>query len=160
MGIFDSFFGKKKDNLVAHTNHLSMQEMGKIQDALGDRMDAEVYNNTFNQACRLVPKGKYAEALAMFQEVRSKTNDQDQKGTCDNQIGVCYFFMNDFEKAIEAYASSFQHGFDRAMADDNIWEACEKLMERDHDRVKWARHYLAILPDGNYKSKAQKFLIA
>lgn len=158
MGLFDSFFGKKKNDLVAHTNHLSMQEMAQVQESMQGRMDADVYNNTFNQACRLVPQGKYAEALAMFEEVKKTTTDPDQKGTCDNQIGVCYFFMNDFEKAIAAYASSFQNGFDKAMADDNIWEACEALMKKDNDKAKWAKHYLSILPQGNYAGKAQKLM--
>lgn len=158
MGLFDSFFGKKKDNVIAHTNHLSMDEMSRIQDSLEDKMAPADYNNTFNQACRLVPKGKYAEALAMFEEVRNNTNDPDQKGTCDNQIGVCYFFMNDFEKAIDSYASSFQNGFDKSMADDNIWEACENLMKRDNDKAKWAKHYLSILPQGSYAGKAQKMI--
>lgn len=158
MGFFDSFFGKKKDNLVTHTNHLSMQEMERIQNSLEDKMAPEDYNTTFNQACRLVPKGKYAEALGMFEQVKANTNDTEQKGTCDNQIGVCYFFLEDYEKAIEAYASSFTNGFDKNMADDNIWEACEKLMKKENDKAKWARHYLSILPQGNYSGKAQKLL--
>lgn len=158
MGIFDSIFRKKKDDLVAHTNDVSMQDMEKIQNSLQGKMDDSVYNNTFNQACRLVPKGQYAEALAMFENVKANTADAHQKGNCDNQIGVCHFFMNDFEKAIEAYANSIQNGFDRSMADDNIWEACEKLMQRDHDKARWAKHYLELLPNGNYKGKAQKHL--
>lgn len=158
MGLFDSFFGKKKDNVLVHTNNLSMQEMEQIQNSLEDKMAPEDYNNTFNQACRLVPKGKYAEALAMFEQVKANTADPEQKGTCDNQIGVCHFFLGDYEKAIESYASSFKNGFDKGMADDNIWEACEKLMEKEKDKAKWARHYLGILPQGNYSSKAQKLL--
>lgn len=158
MGLFDSFFGKKKNDLVTHTNHLSMDEMSRIQDSLADKMNPADYNNTFNQACRLVPKGKYAEAMVMFENVKANTEDMDQKGTCDNQIGVCYFFLEEYEKAIESYASSFQNGFDKDMADDNIWEACEKLMKKENDKVKWARHYISILPQGNYLSKAQKLL--
>lgn len=158
MGLFDSFFGKKKDNLVAHTNNLSMQEMEQIQNSLEDKMAPADYNTTFNQACRLVPKGKYAEALGMFEQVKANTTDTDQKGTCDNQIGVCYFFLGDYEKAIDYYASSFTNGFDKSMADDNIWEACEKLMKKENDKAKWARHYLSILPQGTYSGKAQKLL--
>ncbi len=158
MGLFDAFFGKKKDNVLAHTNNLSMQEMEQIQNSLEDKMAPEDYNNTFNQACRLVPKGKYAEALIMFEQVKANTNDTDQKGTCDNQIGVCHFFLGDYEKAIESYASSFKNGFDKGMADDNIWEACEKLMKKENDKARWAGHYLSILPQGNYSGKAQKLL--
>ena len=158
MGLFDSFFGKKKNDLITHTNHLSMDEMSRVQESLEDKMAPADYNNTFNQACRLVPKGKYAEALAMFESVKANTTDIDQKGTCDNQIGVCHFFLGDYEKAIDSYASSFQNGFDKAMADDNIWEDCEKLMKKDNDKAKWAKHYISILPQGNYLGKAQKLI--
>lgn len=158
MGLFDSFFGKKKDSLITHTNHLSMEEMEKIQDSLSDKMSPEDYNNTFNQACRLVPKGKYADALTMFEHVKNNATDKNTKGTCDNQIGVCYFFLGDYEKAIEYYVSSFHNGFDKAMADDNIWEACEKLMKKEGDNQKWAKYYISILPEGNYSKKAQKLI--
>jgi tetratricopeptide (TPR) repeat protein len=158
MGLFDSFFGKKKDNLLAHTNRLSMDDMSRVQDSLEDKMNPADYNNTFNQACRLVPKGKYAEAMAMFESVKANTTNTEQKGTCDNQIGVCQFFLGEYEKAIEAYTSSFHHGFDKDMADDNIWEACEKLMEKEDDNSRWANHYIRILPQGNYRKKAEKLL--
>jgi hypothetical protein len=62
--------------------------MERIQNSLSSKMDADVYNNTFNQACRLVPKGKYTEAMAMFEDVKANTTDVEKKGTCDNQIGV------------------------------------------------------------------------
>lgn len=158
MGLFDSFFGKKKDNLLAHTNHLSMDEMARIQDSLENKMAPADYNTAFNQACRLVPKGKYADALAMFENVKAGTSNKEQKATCDNQIGVCYFFLEEYEKAIESYTSSFHNGFDKAMADDNIWEACEKLMKKENDQAKWAKHYIDILPQGTYLKKAQKLL--
>lgn len=164
MGLFDSFFGKKKNDLIAHTNNLSMDEMSKIQDSLKDKMSESDYNTRFNQACRLVPKGKYEEAIVEFEAVRANTTNNDTKGTCDNQIGVCYFFLGDFEKAITYYTSSFNHGFDKGMADDNIWEACEKLMSNAStgsaadSKKKWSQLYLSILPQGNYASKANKNL--
>ncbi|MCZ8284726.1 MAG: hypothetical protein O9353_04655 [Bacteroidia bacterium] len=158
MGLFDSFFGKKKDNLITHTNHLSMDEMSRIQDSLQDKMAPADYNNVFNQACRLVPKGKYAEAMAMFEQVKANTDSTEQKGTCDNQIGVCHFFLEDYEKAIGSYVSSIENGFEKAMADDNIWEACEKLMKKENDKAKWANHYIKLLPQGNYLKQAQKLI--
>ena len=155
MGLFDSFFGKKKENLIAHTKGTSMEEMERIQNSLSGKMYADVYNNTFNQACRLVPKGKYSEAMVMFEDVKANTTDVEKKGTCDNQIGVCHFFLGDFEKAITYYYSSIQNQFDASMADDNIWEACEELMKKENDKQKWAQHYLSLMPNGNYAKTAK-----
>jgi hypothetical protein len=66
--------------------------------------------------------------------------------------------LGDFETAIQSYAQSITNGFDRDMADDNVWEACEELMKKEDNRQKWSQHYLDILPNGNYAKKAQKNL--
>ena len=160
MGLFSRLFKKKKKNkdLVAHSNDLSMEEIEKIQLSLKDKMDADVYNSIFNQACRLIPKGQYEEAIAMFSVIEENSTDTHEKGNCQNQIGVCHFFLGDFEKAIGFYVQSYKSGFNKSMMDDNIWEACEELMKKDGDKAKWAQYYLSILPDGNYAGKAQKSL--
>lgn len=155
MGIFSGLF-KKNNDLVAHSKDLSMEEIEKIQLSLKDKMDADTYNSTFNQACRLIPKGKYTEAIALFSAIEENATDAHEKGNCQNQIGVCHFFLGDFEKAIEFYAQSYKNGFDKSMMDDNIWEACEELMKADGDKAKWSRYYLDLIPDGKYTGKAQK----
>ncbi len=157
MGFFSGLFKKDKD-LVAHSNDLSMKEIENIQNNLKDKMDADVYNSTFNQACRLIPKGEYAEAITQFTTIEEKTTDSHEKANCQNQIGVCHFFLGDFEKAIEHYVLALNGGFDKRMMDDNIWEACEELMKKDGDKAKWSNHYLQILPEGNYAGKAKKNL--
>jgi tetratricopeptide (TPR) repeat protein len=149
-------FGKPNENdLTVHTNDISMAEMAAVQESLKGRMNEADYNNQFNQACRLVPKGKYTEAIALFETVKANSG-KPETGTCDNQIGVCHFFLGDFEAAIRCYTSSIENGFDADMADDNIWEACEELMKKDGDKTKWSQHYLSILPTGKYAKKAQK----
>ncbi len=158
MGLFDKLF-KKNNNLTAHTNDVSMDEMAKIQDALRDKMDEQTYNNRFNQACRLVPKGQYAEALVEFEAIKIATPDQSVKGTCDNQIGVCHFFLGDYQRAIEAYTSSIENGFDAGMAQDNIWEAYEVLYKQSKNPAYMA-NYLQQFPSGNYAKKAEKILNA
>jgi hypothetical protein len=80
-------FGKpNKNDITAHTNDVSMEEIAAVQDSLKGKMSDEDYNNQFNQACRLVPKGKYQEAIVMFENVKANSKDETI-GTCDNQIG-------------------------------------------------------------------------
>lgn len=157
MGFFSGLFKKDKD-LVAHSRDLSMEEIENIQLQLKDKMDADVYNSTFNQACRLIPKGQYAEAITLFSTIEENTTDLHEKANCQNQIGVCHFFLGDFEKAIELYVLALNNGFDKNMMDDNIWEACEELMKKDGNKSKWAQRYLHLLPEGNYVNKANKNL--
>ncbi len=155
MGFFSGLF-KKNNDLVAHSDQLTMEEIEKIQLSLKDKMDADTYNSTFNQACRLIPKGQYNEAIALFSAIEENSTDAHEKGNCQNQIGVCHFFSGNFKKALEYYTHSLKNGFDRSMMDDNIWEVCEELMKADGDKINWSQRYLELLPDGKYVGKAKK----
>lgn len=165
MGLFNGLFKKKeeplvkrKDELFADSSRLSMEEMEQIQELLEDNMDADEYHSTFNQACRLIPKRRYAEAILQFTSIRETTADSYEKASCENLIGACHFFLGDFEQALEFYAQSFHSGYDKEVIDYNIWEVCEELMKRDGNKSKWSRYYLELLPDGEYARKAKKKL--
>lgn len=157
MGLFGKLF-KKKDDLFANASELTMEEIEKIQLSLKDRMSPDTYNSVFNQACRLIPKKKYTQAISLFESIRDNTTDAHEKGNCNSQIGVCHFFLGDYEKALEHYTLSFHSGYGRDVADFNIWEVCEKLMKQDGNSIRWAQHYLDLFPDGQYAGKAQKYL--
>lgn len=157
MGLFGGLF-KKKDELFANSTKLSMEEMEQVQLSLKDKMDENVYNSLFNQACRLIPQKKYAEAITLFTSIRENSTDAYEKGSCESQIGVCYFFLGDFEKALDYYTQSFHSGYDKRVNDYNIWEACEELTKIDGNKAKWARYYLNLLPEGQYAKKATKLI--
>lgn len=157
MGLFGGLF-KKKDELFANSAKMSMEEIEGVQLSLKDKMDADTYDSAFNQACRLIPKQQYAEAITQFESIRENSTDGYERGSCESQIGVCYFFLGDFEKALDFYTQSFHSGFDKRVNDYNIWEVCEELMKRDRDKAKWSRCYLELIPDGQYASKASKNL--
>lgn len=165
MGLFGRLFKKKekplvkrKDELVADSSRLSMEEMEQIQELLEDNMDADEYHSAFNQACRLIPKRRYAEAILQFTSIRETTADSYEKASCENLIGACHFFLGDFEKALECYTESFHSGYDKEVMDYNVWEVCEELMKRDGNKETWSRYYLELFPDGQYAGKAKKRL--
>ncbi|MFC6095548.1 tol-pal system YbgF family protein [Flavobacterium qiangtangense] len=155
MGIFSGIF-KKKEGLAVNSGQLSMEDIEKIQLSLKDNMDAATYNSVFNQACRLIPKKQYNEAIALFSAIAENSTDTVEKGSCESQIGVCHFFLGDYEKALEFYIKSYNTGYDEEMADFNIWEVCEKLMKADGDNARWSQQYLNIFPNGKCAAKAKK----
>lgn len=165
MGLFGRLFKKKekplvkrKDELVADSSRLSMEEMEQIQELLEDNMDADEYHSAFNQACRLIPKRRYAEAILQFTSIHETTSDSYEKASCENLIGACHFFLGDFEQALKFYTQSLDSGYDKEVVDYNIWEVCEELIKRDGNQSKWSRYYLELLPDGEYARKAKKKL--
>jgi tetratricopeptide (TPR) repeat protein len=153
MGIFDFLDKRKKEvmlDTMAHSKDLSMQEMAEVQKSMQENMSAETYNSKFNIACRTMTAGDYAQAINEFEEVRQ--NSTEMKGTCENQIGACYYFQNDYEKAISYYLMSIDNGFYPDVADDNIWESCEELIKNGEN--KWAQFYIDTLPNGKYIGEA------
>ncbi len=166
MGLFGNLFKKKekpivkkKDELLANSSKVSMEEMEEIQVLLKDRMDADDYNSVFNQACRLIPQGRYTEAITLFESVHKHSTDDYEKGSCESQIGACHFFLGDFENALEFYTRSFHSGYDKNVVDFNIWEACEELMKIDGNMARWSQYYLGVFPNGDYAKKAKKYII-
>lgn len=163
MGLFSGLFKKKekpifkkKDELFANSAKVSMEEMEEVQLFLKDKMDEDEYNSDFNQACRLIPQRQYTEAIMLFESIREHSTDAYEKGSCENLIGACHFFLGDFEKALAFYSQSFHSGYDKEVNDYNIWEACEELMKIDGNKAKWSQYYLELLPDGQYARKAKK----
>lgn len=158
MGLLGGLF-KKKDELFANSEKLSMEEIEQIQLSLKDQMDSETYHSVFNRACRLIPKKQYLEAIVLFESIRENSTDAYEKGSCESQIGACHFFLGDFEKALDFYTQSFHSGYDKRVNDYNIWEACEKLVTIDGNKEKWPNYYLELFPEGQYAGKATNYLV-
>jgi tetratricopeptide (TPR) repeat protein len=158
MGLFDFLDKRKKDNkldTMAHSNDLSMTEMTEVQKSMQENMSEESYNSKFNIACRTMTSGEYQKAIEEFEEVHSNSTTE-MKGTCENQIGACYYFQNEFEKAISYYVKSIENGFYPDVADDNIWESCEALIKNGDS--KWAHYYLEVSAEGKYIKEANKYI--
>ena len=84
------------------------------------------------------------------------TCDSGQRGDAESQIGAAHYFLGDFHKAIEFYVAARTHGADESMMDDNLWEACEALVNKGEKAA--AQRYLELCPEGSYVKKAKKAL--
>ncbi|MDP2269586.1 MAG: hypothetical protein Q8K32_02570 [Archangium sp.] len=147
MGFLGSFF--KKTTTEADFT-AAKQEREKYLSTV--TTDAE--SDAVNAAAALMLDRKYAECISAYEALVVKY--PARRGDADSQIGACQYFLGDLNKAIEFYASARTHGADESMMDDNIWEACEALINKGEKAA--AQRYLELCPKGNYVKKAQKAL--
>jgi len=148
MKFFNFLFGKKK---------LTIED--------GDKMHDELYNNISTSlsteseltknAIKLLTSGKHIESIEVYKQLINEY--PAQRNTYESQIGANYYFLGEFEKAIEYYTLSINHGFNKSMSDDNIWEACLALYEKIKNK-HYIQQYMEQFPQGNFIKKAKNIL--
>ncbi|MCW3084163.1 MAG: hypothetical protein JWP12_1529 [Bacteroidetes bacterium] len=148
MGLFDSLFGKKKMTLE-NADKKNDDFIAKNPVAKND--EDELMRN----ASKLMTSAKYAESLELYKKISESY--PEKKGLYDSQVGVAYYFLGDYDKAIEYYVSGMNNGAHKSMMDDNIWEATEALYGKTKDKSK-VEYYISLFPGGSHKKEAEKLL--
>jgi tetratricopeptide (TPR) repeat protein len=157
MGFFDFIFGKKK---------LTLEEADKKNDAFFAKnpVAKNEENELMRNAAKLMSSKQFNECIAAYTHLAQSY--PSNQGLYEGQIGAAYYFLDDYDKAVEYYELGLQHGANASMMDDNIWEAAEEFAKVDvlleDGRVIKPKHlverYIALFPKGNHIKKAQKAL--
>ena len=157
MGLFDGLFGKKK---------LTLEDADKKNDAFTTKnpVAKNDENEMMRNASKLMTSGKFQESLDLYKKLSE--NYPNNKGLYEGQIGAAYYFLGEYEKAVEYYISSINNGGDKRMMDDNIWEAAEALSKLEIlmedgsiiNPKNLIEKYLEIFPNGSYAKKARTIL--
>jgi len=118
MGLFDFIFGKTKKDL---------ESLDQINDELiknnpGTADDEQAY---LKRASKLLTSQHFKEAIQAYSEMCEKF--PANKGVYQSQIGAAWYFLGNFEKAIDFYKQAKENGADASMMDDNIQEALDAL---------------------------------
>lgn len=157
MGLFDALFGKKKMSLE-NADRKNDEFIAKNPASENDE------NEMMRKASKLMTSEKFEESLELYQKL---SNDYPNKrGLYESQVGAAYFFLGEYEKAVEHYISSMNNGGDKDMMDDNIWEAAEaysnlEILTEDGSVISpkgLVEKYLELFPNGSYAKKARKIL--
>lgn len=112
----------------------------------------EFINSSYIAVKNLLKQKRLEDAILLTANV----NDNNSRGELENLIGIEYFYLQNYEKALEFYVkakNSKNHL--PSYIDFNIWEVCEMLMNQDKDHVKWSKEYLHICPNGRYCDQAK-----
>ena len=106
---------------------LSHEEARELQDELSSVMESSAdVSQKINAAARLMTPGLFKECIEAYEKIAKE--HPDERGTCEGQIGACYYFLKEYDKAIEHYEAGIKYGADEDMMKDNIKEAREALV--------------------------------
>lgn len=148
MGLFDSLFGKKKITLE-EANEENKEFISKNTEPKNDE------DSLMRQASSALTNGEFEKSIELYKNLAS--DYPEKKGVYLSQVGVAFYFLNDFNKAIEYYLNAKENGADSDMMDDNTWEACEAIYKNESDKTALEK-YLNYFPNGSYAKKAKKIL--
>jgi tetratricopeptide (TPR) repeat protein len=147
MGLF-GLFGKKKQTLE-QANEANKDFTAK------NPVPQDEEKAMIREASGALTSGNFEKAITLYSEMADKY--PANKGLYLSQVGAAYYFLEDYNKAIEYYVTAKNEGADAGMMDDNIWEACETIYNKTKDNTAIEK-YLEYYPEGNYAKKAKKIL--
>jgi tetratricopeptide (TPR) repeat protein len=167
MGIFDFFRTKKETDEstsffgfaskeAEEGKGLDQAQIQKFQTEFLSILDTNDEQKAVNFAANLMGKGAFQPCIEAYQKLCEKY--PHRKGTFEGQIGAAYFFLGDYEQAIQYYLQARANDASNAdMMDDNIWEACETIYNEQGKREA-VEQYKLYCPNGKYLKKADAIL--
>jgi tetratricopeptide (TPR) repeat protein len=156
MGLFNALFGNKKS--LKEADKLNDDHLAKNPVAKNDE------NEMMRNASKLMTSKKFQESLDLYKKLSE--NYPDNRGLYESQVGAAYYFLGEYEKAVEYYISAMNNGGNKSMMDDNIWEAAEAFSKLDIllengsiiNPKNLIEKYLELFPNGSYAKKAKQVL--
>jgi tetratricopeptide (TPR) repeat protein len=152
-----SVFVKGNNSSTIKGESLSKEEIVALRNKFLAEFDGDMKDEdqAINFAARLMDNEQYNQAIAYFSAIAIQY--PHEQGLCECQIGAAYYFLGDYEQAIEYYLAAREHGMNEDMMDDNIWEACETIFQKTND-LSAIEQYLKLCPEGKYIEDAKILL--
>lgn len=125
-----------------------------ITDAFGEGADAEMRHT--KKMLEFLHNKEFTKSIAMGEYLVLEFPENRAK--YEMSMGAAYFFLGQYEKAIELYLEAGDHSDDQtmhSMMDDNVWEALEILYKESGD-VKYLERYLSYFPEGQHAEEVKK----
>lgn len=140
---------------VAQEDQPDFEEAKRVRQELLKNMNPDEVSQEINKASGLMLNKDFEGSIRAYEAIM--LHHPERKGTCLGQIGVAEFFLGHYEKALASYIESKEHGEDSSMTEDNIWEVCEVLYNKDSSK-EWIERYVSLYPEGQYVKKANKLV--
>lgn len=152
-----SVFVKGNNSPTIKGESLSNEEIIALRNKFLTEFQGNMSNEdeAINFAARLMENEQYTVAIAYFSAIAIQY--PHEQGLCESQIGAAYYFLGDYDRAIEYYLQACTSGMNPYMMEDNIWEACETIFQKNNNLAA-IEQYLQLYPEGKYKGDAKELL--
>ncbi len=93
---------------------LSLEQAKELQEKIFATLsETDDVNTKVNAAARLMTSGQFEACIQAYEHIA--TAHPQELPTCESQIGAAYYFLGQYEKAIEYYQRALEHGADPEM---------------------------------------------
>jgi tetratricopeptide (TPR) repeat protein len=145
--------------LDAGKSPLNSEEIKNLDEQLAPLLAEDRQDAAFKLAADEMRAENYRNAIYLYRKLAEHFPDLRQD--CESQIGLAYYCMGKYNKAIESYIAARVHGADTEWMDTNIWEACRAMYQTSEDLVKQKEPlnlYLTLCPKGSHRQEASELL--
>ena len=130
---------------------MSMEKANELQQQFVNSLANENTSATqlINLAGQLLTGQRYEEAIKVYEGVIIRFPNETAQ--CLNSIGACYYYLGEYETAIEYYMKALEAGEVLERVDYNVWESCDALIkatDNRNEKMKWKYFYEENFPDG------------
>lgn len=151
-------FFLEKDKINAHLygkissnpTGLNSEDALALQEVFLETMEGNSnYQQMINLASRLSNQGEYQNSNDLLEKIIGQY--PNEKASSLNLIGANWFFLANYEKAIEYYVQALEAGENEEMIDFNVWEACRELhkgADTAEEALQWENYYKRLFPQG------------
>lgn len=110
---------------------VSLEQAAEMQREVLEALDDSnlPVSQKMNEAAKLLTGGAFRESIAAFERIMRL--HPERTADCLGNMGAAYFFLDEFETAIDHYQRARDAGADAGMMADNIQEAEEAIAKRD-----------------------------
>ena len=127
-----------------------------------DPFDPALENRAFEVAYGLFRDGKFADAVAAFQEFINKYPDSVHVPNANYWMGSAQFALNDYKSALDTYQGLIKAFPGTPQAADVLFRIaeCQRELKQDADAQKTLKQLVAKYPDSEAAAKAKKLIPA
>jgi tol-pal system protein YbgF len=127
--------------------------------ASGAQVDVGDFSQSYDEALRQFYAHRYQDAMALFTALKQKYPQHQLTGNCQYWIGECWFGLQDYRNASEAFQSVFDWA--NTMKKDDATLMLGRCYYNLRDMAKARSYFQGVLddyPDSEYSEKAKQWL--
>lgn len=117
------------------------------------------FSDVYESALRSYYSHSYQTAISQFEDLKTRFPNHNLMGNCQYWIGECYFGMNDYVHAAEAFQGVFN--FSTSFKKDDATLMLGRCYYNMNDFARSRSYFQGIIndyPDSEYTEKARKWL--
>jgi tetratricopeptide (TPR) repeat protein len=133
---------------------ISLEEASDMQQSFVEAISDENAGSMqlINLAGKLLTGQQFKEAIKVYETIVFRFPEETAQ--CLNAIGACYYYLEDYELAIQFYMKALESGELKSRVEYNVWESCQSIIDRLSDRkeqMKWKFFFEDKFPESKHE---------